>query len=130
MPYRPRGERIKGEESVELELVLIVIKLRANPAALQPGDHSRRIGIPHLKGELMPGHLRNEQPFQSSVGGELQYGRIDKLIAARKHQRVSDVSFCLEFDAGRSSASKVLSSAGDQIGSYCQRDICNRARDL
>src|SRR5439155_13472769 len=85
---RVRDQRVKREEVLQPELVLVVIELRSDESSLhsesQAGEALRGEGIrvASLESELMARHLGNPQAPEQGVGGKAQDGRVCKLVAS------------------------------------------------
>src|SRR6266404_6308405 len=73
MTERARRECIKREVTIEPELVLVVVELRAARSPLKRNGQKTRVRVTGLKREKVAGNLRYEQAFKRGVRGKLQH---------------------------------------------------------
>src|SRR5207249_4674397 len=85
---RVRDQRVKREEVLQPELVLVVVELRSDEPSLDSESQARAapggggIRVAGLEGELLTRHLGNPQTLEQGVGGKAQDGRVCKFVAS------------------------------------------------
>src|SRR5262249_12331808 len=124
----PRSQQVEREIRIELELILVVIKLVAHRASLYAQYDDARIRVASLKRELMTRDLRDSEAFERSVRREVQYRGIDKLIATGDGKQAGDSRFGFNVESLRTRAAQIPPLARDQCG--CDRQCHIRDRPI